>query len=642
MLRNSLGSGITNVEGLSTVECLTALCAGFRAAPGDWHIGFAFGYDVNMILRDLRVPALRRVHQGKWVTFDGFRFRYRRAKQFTVQQFDRRTGRWAGGTVWDVFGFYQASFVRACEMNGVGDPHIREAVLAMKQARSTFKADDLAAIEAYCEKECELLVLLLEQLKRDMNEASLKVTRWDGAGAVASALLAREGVKQYKSVEVPTLVADAVQRAFAGGRIELLQYGHFQGELHHYDINSAYPTALGGAPCLSHGRWRHRSDARAVDARGAAGSFGIYRVRWRGDAGAAIHPFFWRAPDGRVFFPASGEGWYWGPELQAHLSMPAMQASGVGRGADRAVPSRRGLAGDLRKMRACRSQKSPGTGRLGLGHEHLTILESWVWEPACDHRPFGFIPTLFTQRQQWKREGRGAEKVLKLGLNSLYGKCAQHIGGEPGQPPSWHQLEWAGYTTSVTRATLYRAAMQDPSAIIFIATDGIYSTRPLDLPLGKGLGEWSYERHRGLTAVQSGVYWVDNEDGTTSCYHRGFDAQSLDREAVLRAWSRGHQTVTAQSTRFIGMGQALAGGSMWAKWRQWVSSPRVLQLTPEGTKRTALASTTRPHLGLVPTAAYDPAIEGLQGLSTPAYLPWRAVSEYPTESDGDDAEDAWL
>lgn len=676
MLRNSDGGGLTFAKGVTTKAALDALLRGFERAPDAWHVGFAFGYDVNMIVGDLPKPALVRLHRGRWLTWGKYRLRYRRSKSFTVQRWTAPHG-WRGATLWDTFGFFQASFVRACEAYAIGAPEVRAAVEAMKAARSRFRADDLHSIQSYCEDECRLLVELMSKLKTFLDQAGLRLSRWDGAGAVAASLMTREAVKPMKAA-APDAVQDAIQYAFAGGRIELVQYGHFIGEIHHYDINSAYPSALRFCPCLSHGHWRHRNNPHVVATQdGELPPFSVFRVRWRFGPNARLFPFFWRAPDGRVFYPRSGEGWYWWPEVNAALGSLRARANDLAvsrvrgqrrRDEEHALVSllpRRGAGRardvDLRQLRHLRhhggrqvsqvfanprdASDQSGDGPQVQSDASLTILESWTWEPSCDDKPFHFIPPLFEQRRQWKREGRGAEKVLKLGLNSLYGKCAQHVGGTEETPPPWHQLEWAGWTTSWTRAALYSAAMQAPDAVIFLATDGIYTTRPLDLPLGKALGEWDYQKHVGLTAVQSGVYWVDNDDGTTTAYHRGFDPGSLERAAILDAWRVGRASVTARSTRFVGLGQALAGGEQWSRWRQWVDAPRVIQLTPLGTKRADIRFPVLPHEGLVPTEPYDPTLEGLPLMSTAAALPWRPlVGARPLEEEevDDESEDAIL
>lgn len=609
MLRHSEHGGVTDARGLSTARCLDTLLAGFRDHPNAWHVGFAFSYDVNMIVGNFARAQLQRLHAGRWTVWRRYRLRYRRAKSFTVQRFEG--GTWHGGTIWDTFGFFQSSFVRACESYDIGSPHVRAAVASMKTARSTFRASDVTAIESYCESECELLVQLMRKLKGYFEDAGLKVNRWDGAGAVAAALMQREKVKAMKSA-APTAVQDAVQYAFAGGRIELIQYGHAPNtEIHHYDLNSAYPAALEAVPCLVHGEWRHsRRDLRAAVSSGQRmDTARLVRVRWRFAARHPLLPFFWRAPDGRILYPRSGEGWYWWPEVLAAIDF-AHQVGG-----------------------------------------ELELKEAWTWTPACTHRPFGFIPLLFEQRRQWKREGRGAEKVLKLGLNSLYGKCAQHVGGSADAGPPWHQLEWAGWTTSWTRAALFRAAWRaaERGGLIALATDGVYSLHPLPwLSIGSGLGEWSYQTHRGMTIVQSGVYWLDDHAPVrTTPFHRGFDPGSISREKVVAAWRAGRPSVTAKSTRFVGMGQALSGGDMMRRWRQWYAAPRVLELSPLGTKRMPVGpdfnmryAERSPQFGLVPTLPYDPALEHLPTMSTPAHLPWRDLAgplALPSDTDMDDA-----
>ena len=583
MLRNSEGGGLTDARGLTTRAGLTTLVNGLLRRPHDWHVGFAFGYDVNMLLGDLSPVHLAQVHAGHWCQWGQFRFRYRRAKSFTLQRHDAHGG-WQGGTVWDTFGFFQSSFVTACEKYGVGSPHVREAVASMKAARSQFQAEDVRAIQEYCEEECRLLVQLMLTLKDYLDDADLSLTRWDGAGAVASSLLRREGVKAHKSVTVPEPVLDALQGAFAGGRIELVQYGHAPNRLlYHYDVHSAYPTALTEVPTLAHGGWLQTSGIGRV----VVQPFGVYRVLWKLPS-QPFYPFVWRAPDGRIFFPREGQGWCWGVELAAALRWAA----------------RRG-------------------GRI-------TVLEGFAWHPDRAQRPFHFVRRLYDQRRRWKAEGRGAEKVVKLGLNSLYGKCAQHVGGQHDAPPPWHELAWAGYTTARTRALLYTVAMQQPHAIVGFATDALFAQEPLEVVLGDALGSWSASQHLGSTFVQSGVYWLDDAEGSTG-FHRGFDPGSLDRRAIVRAWAEGRDRVRARSTRFIGMGQALAGGTKaWRRWRQWQEVPRELQLTPGGTKRmnypTIPGAFYDASQGFIRTVAYDPILEGPMGMSTPAALPWRALA----------------
>jgi len=246
---------------------------------------------------------------------------------------------------------------------------------------------------------------------------------------------------------------------------------------------------------------------------------------------------------------------------------------------------------------------------------------------------------VYDERARAKARGDGAEHALKLGLNSLYGKLAQRVGARVVDnviiPPPFFDLAGAGWITSTVRAQLYRAAMQSPDAIIMLATDGIYSRAPLDLPdTGeKKLGEWTAEVHTGATIVQSGVYILDDADGTERVYSRGFDMDSIDRAKIHHGWSVGSVRVQAAHERFIGLGAALASAARWKLWRTWHKEARDLALHPWGTKRTPTfgasgkpRNAARALLPTVPTNTerfWADFIGGRGRMTTPAPVPWR-------------------
>jgi hypothetical protein len=131
----------------------------------------------------------------------------------------------------------------------------------------------------------------------------------------------------------------------------------------------------------------------------------------------------------------------------------------------------------------------------------------------------------FTWSRKFGRRSDGCEElVLKLAMNSIYGKLAQRIGGTLDkhgdlQPPTIANPWCAGATTAWCRAKVLDAATQKPHAIVNFATDGIISIEPLapvepilqgaplyKLPIiaglrvvddnfhGKMLGTWTYEQ----------------------------------------------------------------------------------------------------------------------------------------------------
>jgi len=589
-LLNSAGGELVEPEGIRTGDALRFLCEQLAANASKIHVGFVFSYDVNMILGDLpreMILDLWKIGRVKAKARDGSTFiiRYRPRKEFAVWNW-KRDGTKTGGVIWDVFGFFQSSFVGALKSYGA-NPKVIDRILQMKNQRAEFDAANLRQIVEYCREECAELAALMARVLEYMKDAELKIARWDGAGAVAGALLRREGVKQYMAT-LPTEIETASRHAYFGGRIECLCFGHDpKTEIWEADIRSAYPTAAKDLPCLACGTWNRITRPTRADLT----RFSLVRVRWNLPRHAPFFPFPWRAEsDGNVYFPPRGEGWYWTPEIVA-----ALDAWGAG----------------------------------------IELMEAFVYTETCDHAPFSFVPRLYALRAEWRAQGKGAEKILKLGLNSLYGKLAQRMGarikdGKPENPP-YYQIAWAGWITSYTRAALHRAGWEvmQRGRLIAFATDAIYATARPNVPEGEQLGEWEIQSHRGATFVQSGVYWCgENSDEKERI--RGFDDGALDRAGIVDAWKRGKTQFRARITRFVGMGRALTGDKQWARWRRWHTEPRRLELTPQGKREymhdeygRRLFPRRKPHRELIPTQATLPEWEfARQGLlSAPTESP---------------------
>lgn len=524
LLRSSRRDRLANLNGLTTLQCLNFLCDVRKRHGKMVYCGFVFSYDVNMILGDLPKRKIAFLWETGSVYWQGFVIRYRHRKEFGV----RRIADDARLTVWDTFGFFQSSFVKALESWGICDP---SEIAAMKARRSTFTIADFPQIDRYCAQECAHGQKLMEGLQDALDFAGVRLMRYDGAGAVAAGMLKIRGVKAHNAA-LPKYVERAARGAYYGGRIECVKFGRAAGTVYAYDLISAYPAALRSAPCLACGEWFRgfKRDATHV----------LARVSWNLDGN--VMPFPWRAPDGSIYFARRGRGWYWFSEISA-----------AWRALDAGIVS--------------------GTIKV---HEAISFV------PGCEHAPYGWIDETFRTRAQWKREGNAAEKVLKLGLNSLYGKCAQRVG-HGHKRPTYHQIVWAGMTTAATRAALYKASFPAiaNNTLLFYATDAIACLDPLDLPPGDGQrpGGWECERFDGATIVQSGVYWLGGEIAKT----RGFDVGDLTESDVISAWRAGRSDFESSSTRFVGMGLALLNS--WDQWRTFQTRPRVLKLHPLGTKR---------------------------------------------------------
>ena len=458
------------------------------------------------ILKDLWTKQDSSFGKGakRGVTYKSYSLEYRKRKSFTIRQYgnppytlkitkhkDGTTSEnWVANfaaslTLWDVIGFFQGRFVDVLGDKKVGYFHdLRKGdcivfpdgytadlarMKSMKNKRGDFTVEELESdILPYCMEEVETLARLMERLRAYLLEANLQLARWDGAGACAGAMLKREGTKDYVHERIPhKRLYHAQLCAYSGGRIELGLFGVYIGPVYNYDINSAYPNGMQHLPALTNGMWRN---IKTYPTR----PFALIRVCWDFADDLPYYPFFLRDNHGSIYYPSFGEGWYWKPEVDAAL---------------RAFEK--------------------GTLSTQLNAGSIEILEVWEFAPYEENvKPFGFIPQVFEQRAEWIRRKRAAEKVLKLAINSLGGKTAQSVGGSADNPPPYHNIGWAGYFTSYTRAMICDAIMQAPDKVIAIATDGIFSTVSLDVSLGDGLGQWSEKVGDGIIAVQAGVYWT--------------------------------------------------------------------------------------------------------------------------------------
>jgi hypothetical protein len=181
------------------------------------------------------------------------------------------------------------------------------------------------------------------------------------------------------------------------------------------------------------------------------------------------------------------------------------------------------------------------------------IVHALEFVPANDAMPFAFIPDYFDKRTEIKTEIKASgkynvlEKIIKLGINSIYGKTAQSIdGGSNDEPPRTANPWYAAAITAWTRRKIMEAALIDPYAIVFFATDGIISARELtglENVLKNGepsrLGAWEHGVAQGLIAIQSGVY---------SYLKPGKDAAFID-ETKTRGYRPGQFYTTEKSSR---------------------------------------------------------------------------------------------
>jgi hypothetical protein len=561
LLRNSTGTEIRG-PGLKTRDCVNFILHTAFLNPGAIHVAYAFDYDINMILADVCREQLQAIHD-----YDGNAGVYTPDARAVINYRPHKMTRFSktiGGkryscTIYDLFTFEHRSFVKACDRYlGADWPH-RAEVIAGKEGRATFGADDIEMMSTYCGYELDAMVLFADELRSRLNDAGLRPKTWNGPGAVASVVLQKHKIKEHlPDNAAPYTVAlrgsatpldTAMQYAYSGGRFELFRYGVKQGPVWRYDLHSAYPWAMTLLPSLARGRWHYK---QGLEVQHIAPN-SLYHVYWRSHQtdGSRPQPFHHRHPNGNVCYPYETEGWYWAPEVE--MALDYMRQYGFG---------------------------------------ECSIKEAYIFEPnepvypAPLVRPFAFMQEYYDERAKLKAAGHPAELAYKLAINSVYGKLIQQLGWSrrDNTAPTWFCLQWGGLITSYTRAALMRGLMDNQALddVISFETDAIFSRKRLtNLDIGPGLGQWDEVELSELTYLQSGFYAGQYAGGEVFGKTRGRTADAVNAVDPERFRDEiGSCIVERRPYKytlhgFVGMGRALQ--TNFDEWRTWIDIPREIE-----------------------------------------------------------------
>jgi hypothetical protein len=557
-------------------------------------VAFAFEYDISNILRDVpvepeqgdrgpepsRLERVLRIDKGimegqanpydrafgwVWLKFPGYPefgvsyiprnyLKVCLASTFTLMVNGRpktfkQSVPGSSRTIFDTFGFFQCSFLKAIETWGVGVEH-HSGIAAMKDARSTFEGIT-PAIRDYCAIECRLLAELMTQFREVCLGAGLRPKTWNGPGKIAAALLAEHGAMTAIELEkkTPAVVLELAHAAYYGGRFEVTRVGSIAEKVWEHDINSAYPAAMLDLPCLDHGRW---IKTPAVELAGLDALF-VAPVRFSHARDQFLCGLPFRSKSGRLSWPRHGNGVYWSHEIRS-------------------------------------------AERLGAKIEYR---DGYRFEQKCECQNFGWIADLYEERRRVGKSLKGI--TLKLGYNSVYGKQAQRVG-----TPRWANPINAGLITAITRAKLNDAigAARDPQDVAMIATDGIYTVAgPIPLDKGEGLGQWEVKDYPRLFVVRPGLYWPPRKaKEARRLKTRGLSAKFFEPRcgAFERAWRgyiptaldnwTGPPIVGVEVETFVGLRLAFRLGRP-ADACQWIKKTIECKFEWSGDKRAGFAHT---------------------------------------------------
>lgn len=552
LLASSDGKHIFDLDELSTVDCFEFLLQ--LPKKNQTIVCFGLNYDANMWIRDLLKRDLIELWETSSCVYlvkkEMYRIEWIPAHWFKIEKL-----KGPSVTIFEVWGFFQSSFVNALKAWGF---ETQPEMEYMKSQRGEFSPDDIDRVIRYCKSETVSLVHLMNALQAACKVAKIVPRRWLGAGSLAGTMLTdNKWVSNHHVHDEelgPPESHDAIMRGYFGGRVEMLSQGIFKA-VQSADIRSAYPYAITHLPSLQDGTLTHR---KSYDPNL---SHALWRVSWDyPEKIGSVMPFPLRYK-GDVYYPTKGSGWYHACEVYTAVM---------------------------------------------LGYP-LTIHEGWVLknaDPNC--KPLAWVRKVYDLRNQWKKEGIAAEKVLKLSLNSLYGKFAQGIGYKPSHwskrdyAPRWQSYFWAGEITARTRARMLEAAnkCQQP---IMIATDGLFCVK--DCPSESfDLGGWEVSSYDSLFVARAGVYRAFTPEKAEIRRTRGFHAREVDWDALEEHYEESSDITIPyryKSRRFIGLGSALMRKD-FSVWRTWEDAPRILSFLPSSKDYDLRTGEISPYSGVLP------------------------------------------
>lgn len=554
--------------GLPTVAMLDFLLE-IPQEKSDLVISFSFTYDMTKIIQDLPFAAQKDFADTGSVVWNGYIISGLPRKYLDIWSAGKRV------RVWDVFSYWQMGFAPALasspELFTDDQQSTIDMIARMKQERERFDLLSPDDIREYCFSECEFLSIMYRDFLRNLDHMGLVQLQHSGPGSAANAFFADVKLKNYMPDGDPTrylagLPVSVAINSYYGGRFEIAAQGII-GDVIEYDLQSAYPAEAVNLPCLKCGWFRHVDDYEP-------GKMGFYCVGsetsgpwapfpFRADS-AAGRDYLNRASKGAIAFVHGGRRWVTAQEVKV--------------------------------------------AREYFGAEAIPVYSGWVFDKGCNHKPFAKLLELYLHRKigdptceacltdkrhfcpQHPAPSAGLSKVIKLIINSVYGKLAQAIGWKPDprspyisgpesmRAPEYQCYIWASWITGGCRAKVMEAALiggrktdcpdcgsracSAHSSVVSIATDGILSREripELDANVTDWeLGSWERDDKPGAWLGMPGIYSFLDAGKPDTCEEcrsagaacpehasakkfkrRGLDSRYFPAAHLRAAWERG-------------------------------------------------------------------------------------------------------
>jgi hypothetical protein len=434
-------------------DCLKLMTG--RIYRGALNVFWNMDFDISSIFK-YEPDLFEQLWREQEAEYKDYSFSYIDEKKFTIRKDKHK---------WSFYDVQQYFRDQTPSLAGAARKYLGKEVDELKGDRAKlFELYEPERIAQYCMNDCLLTKELTEYLLGGLGKLGFYPPDLMSVGS-----LSRKYCNQFTNVPLLNYIQDleiidAYYQAYQGGWFEIQKRGYM--DAWGYDIVSAYPTIIQELPDIRAGRFYVISDFDEIE---EEDTWGVILVQAQSRREYPVNP------------------------LSVKIGIQLFYASFD-------EPEYKWIT-----IREYRSFKD---------FYHFTFLKGWVFRPFFKQhdKPFAkIIEQLYKIKESEKLAGRKSSAMYmtsKLIMNSIYGNTIQTTDTKEGTVTGdFFNPFYAAEITAFCRCTVWEAIKNNLENVIMIATDGVYTDKPLPIELGSGLGDWEME-HEGEPAVfhSSGVY----------------------------------------------------------------------------------------------------------------------------------------
>jgi len=417
---------------------------------------FNLQFDISVILKMLPNDKLIEIVDTGETKYKGYKLKYIEKKYFSI------THQKNSVAFFDIAQFFAGFSLQTASVEFLNDS--KNVVEKEEFSNPQYIKKHQKELIEYCLKDCELTKRLGDYLFKMFKDVGV-VCNQPYSTAYLSQVYFIKKCDIPKFSDVPYIAQKYAFEAYRGGRFEIRLRGMYNNPLYKYDINSAYPEQIADLIDIRRGEWVE------VEKYSKKAYYGYYYIEWTPKNNLEWQPLPVQNK-GVIIFPKA-KMFYWVTKKELEL------------------------AKTLGKVKVCR----------GVEFYPNEIIYPFKKE----------IEKMYNNRLELKKQNNPLQYVLKILMNSFYGKMIQRVNNTTG---NLFLPVYATEITANTRIKIFNALKRYNKEIIAVFTDCVISKSPLDLPVSKELGEWDLEIYdRGLF-IQSGVYHLEGKQSISK--FRGF------------------------------------------------------------------------------------------------------------------------